>query len=334
MSENYHQSALRIANRKMPVPKNKVQAPMESLAKCNNLAVRAEIVKQDPTATNTYWISIDDMKIYFYEDDNSLLYIDDNRRRDDIDIKAKYIGGGVFIDAHEESHISTPWGSMMWYVSIPKQSKSLQSRQGWFCLMRRKDEHRDMVALQLTKACESMFAVKPNYFVFDQVSYKDEFLPDARFNNLVPQMFRDIPLTGIDNQVALKSLNYYNNCLINVVAETTTKMFFATEKVYKSIASKQLFVIIGCHHYLRRLRKMGFQTFSPYIDESYDSEKDLNKRVKKAMFSANNFLKQKHKPFDALQRIVDHNKNRLKHLRSICTYDEHVNKKIKKYIRF
>ena len=79
---------------------------------------------------------------------------------------------------------------------------------------------------------------------------------------------------------------------------------------------------------------MGFKTFSPYIDESYDSEKDLNKRITKAMLSVKNFLEQKDKPLVALQKIVDHNKNRLIHLRSICTYNEHVNKKIKKYIKF
>ena len=321
-------------NRKKPVPKSKVQAPIQSLAKCNDLGVRAEIVKQNKRATNAYWIKIDDLVVYYYEDDNSLLYVEDTIYEDDIDYDAKYIGGGVFIHAHEPSHISTPWCSQMWHVSIPEKSKSLQLRQGWSCLMRRKDKHRDMVALQLTKACKSMFAFTPNYFVYDQVSYKDEFLPDDRFDNLIPKMFRDIPFTGINNQDSLVILDCYKDCLIDVVVETTTKMFLASEKVYKPIASKQLFVIIGCHHYLRRLRKMGFKTFSPYIDESYDSEKDLDKRITKAMLSVKKFLEQKDKPLDDLQKIVDHNKNRLKHLRSICTYNEHVNKKIKKYIKF
>ena len=37
-------------NRKKPVPKSKIQAPIQSLAKCNDLGVRAEIVKQNKRA--------------------------------------------------------------------------------------------------------------------------------------------------------------------------------------------------------------------------------------------------------------------------------------------
>ncbi len=323
-------------NRKKPVPKSKIQAPIQSLAKCNDLGVRAEIVKQNRRATNPYWIKIDDLVVYYYEDSNSLLYVEDTIYEDDIDYDAKYIGGGVFIHAHEPSHISTPWCSLMWAVPIPEEAKSLQLRQGWSCLMARKDEHRDMVALQLTTACKSMFAFTPNYFVYHQLSYSGEFLPDHRFDNLVPKMFRNIPLRYgyVPIKESTTLLDCYKDCLIDVVVETTTKMFLASEKVYKPIASKQLFVIISCHGYLRRLRKMGFKTFSPYIDESYDSEKDLNKRITKAMLSVKNFLEQKDKPLVALQKIVDHNKNRLIHLRSICTYNEHVNKKIKKFIKF
>ena len=106
-------------NRKKPVPKSKIQAPIQSLAKCNDLGVRAEIVKQNRRATNPYWIKIDDLVVYYYEDNNSLLYVEDTIYEDDIDYDAKYIGGGVFIHAHEPSHISTPWSSLMWAVPIP-----------------------------------------------------------------------------------------------------------------------------------------------------------------------------------------------------------------------
>ena len=41
----------------------------------------------------------------------------------------------------------------------------------------------------------------------------------------------------------------------------------------------QPFIVVGPHHSLQRLKDMGYQTFSPLINESYDNEKDPMKRL-------------------------------------------------------
>lgn len=46
-------------------------------------------------------------------------------------------------------------------------------------------------------------------------------------------------------------------------------MFF-TEKTYRSIAFKHPFILAHRPHALKTLREMGYKTFDPYIDESYD----------------------------------------------------------------
>lgn len=52
-----------------------------------------------------------------------------------------------------------------------------------------------------------------------------------------------------------------------------------TEKVFKPIINFQPFVFIAFHGALEELRKLGFKTFSPFIDESYDTEPDYAKRM-------------------------------------------------------
>jgi len=45
------------------------------------------------------------------------------------------------------------------------------------------------------------------------------------------------------------------------------------------------FIMLGGRHYLKRLRELGFQTFHPVIDESYDDIGDHNSRIKLAFDS-------------------------------------------------
>ena len=70
----------------------------------------------------------------------------------------------------------------------------------------------------------------------------------------------------------------YQNCLINLVTETfyhsifnkVSHLFFS-EKIWKPIACRQIFILLGPQKGLKHLRKAGFKTFGDYIDESYDN---------------------------------------------------------------
>lgn len=52
-----------------------------------------------------------------------------------------------------------------------------------------------------------------------------------------------------------------------------------TEKTYKCLTIGHPFIIAGNYQVLRLLRKDGFKTFSPYINEDYDDIEDKNDRV-------------------------------------------------------
>lgn len=55
--------------------------------------------------------------------------------------------------------------------------------------------------------------------------------------------------------------------------------YFFTEKTYKFIAAKMPFVFVGFNNSLKILQNMGYKTFSPYINESYDSIENDEERL-------------------------------------------------------
>lgn len=53
---------------------------------------------------------------------------------------------------------------------------------------------------------------------------------------------------------------------------------FATEKTYKAIACAKPFIIFSTPWFLKEFKQLGYKTFSPFIDESYDDiENDLER---------------------------------------------------------
>lgn len=52
-----------------------------------------------------------------------------------------------------------------------------------------------------------------------------------------------------------------------------------TEKIFKPIINFQPFIYVATKGSLQILRDLGFKTFEPYIDETYDQELDNDKRL-------------------------------------------------------
>jgi len=61
--------------------------------------------------------------------------------------------------------------------------------------------------------------------------------------------------------------------------ELSMNCFFFTEKTYKFIAARMPFVLVGFKDSLKILRDIGYKTFSPYINESYDSIENDEERL-------------------------------------------------------
>lgn len=66
----------------------------------------------------------------------------------------------------------------------------------------------------------------------------------------------------------------YLDTWVTIISEAsfsdTEETVFISEKTFKPIACKHPFIVLGNRGSLKQLREMGYKTFHPYIDESYD----------------------------------------------------------------
>lgn len=90
---------------------------------------------------------------------------------------------------------------------------------------------------------------------------------------------------------------------ISITSET---MFFErfsqffSEKVFKPILFMQPFILVGPYHSLHLLHEMGYKTFEPFIDESYDMEEDPDRRMAKILDEMDRLSKFTHQEMQQL----------------------------------
>jgi hypothetical protein len=90
---------------------------------------------------------------------------------------------------------------------------------------------------------------------------------------------------------------------------------FISEKVFRPIINLQPFLLFGDYGSLRKLKELGFKTFSPFIDESYDMEQDHGKRLlmlRKELLKLNSMpLQEIHDWYYSITDILIHNQTHL-----------------------
>lgn len=94
-------------------------------------------------------------------------------------------------------------------------------------------------------------------------------------SNRFRMRYKDLDRTSTDS--------LYDATYFSIVSETyffEDVGRFLTEKTFKAISYKHPFILITAHRSLELLRGLGYKTFHPFIDESYDLEPDNIKRMK------------------------------------------------------
>jgi len=85
---------------------------------------------------------------------------------------------------------------------------------------------------------------------------------------------------------------------------------FISEKSFKPIACHHPFIIFGNKHSLRYLRELGYKTFSPFIDETYD-ELNTWERLEAIIFAIKKVINipidQKLEWYKGMEEILKHN---------------------------
>jgi hypothetical protein len=125
----------------------------------------------------------------------------------------------------------------------------------------------------------------------------DKLISDNQDSLLsLPPMYLDTEDLMTNWVDSMDRTNYlYENSLFSIVNETafftsnkydaTSLMLiepgrFMSEKTFKPIANLHPFIIVSVPGMLATLREMGYKTFSPFIDESYDTIEDDIQRLK------------------------------------------------------
>ena len=146
----------------------------------------------------------------------------------------------------------------------------------------------------------SFYNIDPYNVVNDlPTPYSNSFLK-SQLNEIDADLTAKLELTDFYNQLPFRlpadvsdksTFEIYQNDTVNRVLKSTDisviietlfpygeDAFHCTEKTWKPILFYKPFIIFGSHLYLKNLRKMGYCTFDPYIDETYDTIEDPKER--------------------------------------------------------
>jgi len=110
--------------------------------------------------------------------------------------------------------------------------------------------------------------------------------------------------------------DWYSDTYINLVTETFFgKNVFLSEKIFKPISNLQPFIVLGDYKTLDELKRLGFKTFEPFIDESYDLEINPKKRMEKIEIEIaklkNKSIEEIHNWYYSIIDTLIYNKNHL-----------------------
>jgi len=121
------------------------------------------------------------------------------------------------------------------------------------------------------------------------------------------------------NQIKFKSSNLIfedldiedtlNKVELNIIPEgefNSPGEPYLAEKIYRCFKYKKPFIFIGRAGTLKYLRKLGYKTFSPVINEEYDTIENSNKRLK-YIFTEINRLVSDNIDIQELKNICEHN---------------------------
>jgi len=115
----------------------------------------------------------------------------------------------------------------------------------------------------------------------EDINYTTDNMPD-----IFKYILRDTSIKI--KEVGLLAEHIENNSYFSLVLEAYYKAAFAgrilvTEKSIRPMRYRKPFILIGQPYTLKALQDIGYKTFHPFIDESYDNETDNQKRFIMAM---------------------------------------------------
>ena len=237
------------------------------------------------------WIKISDL---FIRHDYSIIFLGDGRPSTKM-LRLKCFHFIMF--NVEFFNYATP------YVRYKINDPVNREKDFLFMCMKRDDrQHRDILLDLLTQKGMTNNAVTLSNPRNNRIKYKD----------LVRSYGEGIYAMEYTWYDRWPSVELYQQTHFEIVGETFGEMgndaFFPTEKIVKPIVMCHPFVVAGSYKFLENLKSFGFKTFDTVIDESYDDEMDMTKRMNKVADCVQSILAMGSDKFYSQTRdICEHN---------------------------
>jgi hypothetical protein len=147
-------------------------------------------------------------------------------------------------------------------------------KKSFFCLMNKNRPHRNILIKTLYEK-NLLNKGKVVYHKCNIDEIKNFLHQQIQFEDL--KNFNESDINWNDNQITKDYLEYN----LEIIAETSADYHFITEKTVRPLSTGMPFLVISSQYYLKFLKECGFETYSNFLDESYDNEYDINSRVHK-----------------------------------------------------
>ena len=170
------------------------------------------------------------------------------------------------------------------------------------------------------------------FFIDDSILAKEEVDQIAdRLADLLPLELDTKHLTSTQRS-SFASWNvykkeFYLDSYIHIVTETSydnNTTAFISEKTWRPMMGLQPFISFAPWRTLATVRNLGFKTFSPFIDESYDEEIDPKKRFYMVLNEIKRLsemdLIEIHRWYLSIKDILIHNQNNIDKYRNYFPY--------------
>lgn len=139
---------------------------------------------------------------------------------------------------------------------------------------------------------------------------------ESNYNKIIndtSSLATKLPIIGYDNSVEFSQIpkEIINNSYTSIITETYYHgPIFFSEKIFNAMLYGHIFIYLGPTHSLKRLKELGFITWSHVLDESYDNINDPYLRLLSVNNSIKEFLSM---DIEKIKKIYRENTNIIKH---------------------
>jgi len=146
----------------------------------------------------------------------------------------------------------------------------------------------------ILKTVDQMFDQGTIAYKCIDVDLSNKYYLESNYNkiiNVIEPLSNRLPIIGYDNSVEFSQIpkEIIDDSYMSIITETYYHgPIFFSEKIFNAMLYGHIFIYLGPTHSLKRLKELGFKTWSHIIDESYDDIDDPYLRL----LSVNNSIKE------------------------------------------